>query len=579
MKTSHLAAILTAAALALPAPAHAQSAGQAVCSALDVFRTFNMGIPGTSAIFNVAPSCTPANPPPARYYVGSGPAATNPNDLLPLVALPFVTTGAYLCGVADSHGTSASASAGVLGIETRFNVTERSGATVKGERVGTISLFGASAVLERQDFSLTTSVENVPGGFGNYMEMSSSGIDRWDWTPSPLKIRIPAGPGTADLTLGVRLHGRSPNQTRGNWQLIANPPDPRFRYSEWERCLAGPPTCTSVGNISICSRPCDPKYQSVDEFRLDRFNPCPGICDTMGDGMLPYAGAFGGASGFSANYINFQPFLNWFHLGRPGFDPTQLADQPAANLDTNDFLSLDNNATTYGRLNIDVAYSIPLATIALKTTTTLAVRDGFAMRHKDQPPPVDTRGPNVVGWSSTVDAESAVDVDADVTVDINLLPFDPPPVRVVVPDIIKNDVPSPSVRGVTMLYPATQPSALTAYTVRGVPKPQPDQARLQCQFTPTPVTRASTPISNPGEFLRQVARNSVDQIHPCNVTYCANGSNRVCNWNSNTKKLDCTTTSPCVTCRNTMQLCGANGAVLPRSTITFGTNNVPQCIQ
>src|SRR5688572_4756346 len=83
MKTSHLAAILTAAALALPASARAQSAGQAVCSALDVFRTFNMGIPGTSAIFNVAPSCTPANPPPARYYVGSGPAATNPNDLLP----------------------------------------------------------------------------------------------------------------------------------------------------------------------------------------------------------------------------------------------------------------------------------------------------------------------------------------------------------------------------------------------------------------------------------------------------------------------------------------------------------------
>lgn len=579
MKTSQFAAsILAAAALALPASAHAQSAGQAVCAALDVLKSFNLGLPNAPAIFRQFPTCT-ATSSSSRYYVGSAPGATNPNDLLPLVALPFVTTGSYLCGVADSHNTVASSSVGALGIESRFNVTERSGNTVKGERVGRISLFGASAVLERQDFSLSTPIENGQGHFGNYIDVTSSGISSWDWDPDRLSIPIPAGPGTINVGLDVELHGRSPNDVRGNQQLTATPAS-RFRYDEWDRCINGPPTCTQVGNIQLCSRPCDPQFAPVDKFRLDRFNSCPGLCDNLADGRLPYLGVFGGASGFSANYINFQPFINWFHLGRPGNDvSSQVFDQPAANINTDNFASLASNATTWGRFNVDVGYSAGAASVDLKTTTILAVRDGFAIRQKNFLPGSDlgSTPPQHVLVKTSVDAESAVDVDAQVRITLPIVG----PLDFNLPNIIKSDRPSATVAGAVIDYPATPTTGLRTYTVQGVAKPQPDQARLQCQLTPTPVTRSATPISNPGEFLRNAARNSVDAIHPCNVRYCSSGRNYVCTWNAATKKLDCPSTAGCNTCSNFMQLCSANGAVIPGSNVVFGSNAhiAPGCIQ
>jgi hypothetical protein len=568
MRTSQLAAcsILTA-ALALPAPAHAQSAGQAVCTALDALRSFNMGVPGGPALFRQFPVCT-ATTSSARYYVGSAPAARGPTDILPLIALPFVTTGAYLCGVADSHDTRASSSAaGALGIESRFNVTERRGNTVRGERVGRISLFGASAVLERQDFSLTTAVENVPGNFGNYVDMTSQGIASWDWAPDRLSIPIPAGPGTLTVGLKLELHGRSPSEVRGNQQLTATPAS-RFRYDEWERCINGPATCTILG----CSRPCDPRFEAVKKFKDDRANACPGLCDSLTDNRLPYLGAFGGASGFSANYISFQPFTNWFHLGRPGRDPDQVFDQPVADLNTDNFESLKNHATTWGRFDLDAKYSAAIASIDVKTKTILAVRDGFAIRQNEFVILDSSSGPHALVKTS-VDTEAAVDVDATVTVDIDLLPVDPPPFTLELPNIIKSNPPDPGVVGTLIEYPARPSSVLRTYSVRGVAKPDPDAARLQCQLSPTPVTRTATPISNVGEFLRNAARNSVDAIHPCDVRYCAGGREFVCGWSSTDRKLVCRPpTSGCKVCINSMQLCGANGAAIPGTRVNFGSN-------
>jgi hypothetical protein len=62
-------------------------------------------------------------------------------------------------------------------------------------------------------------------------------------------------------------------------------------------------------------------------------------------------------------------------------------------------------------------------------------------------------------------------------------------------------------------------------------------------------------------FTTNVRNAAIIQVHPCHVKVCNSGSGQSCEWNSTTRKLDCTAVG-CATCDSTLSLCNASGQVI-----------------
>lgn len=584
--------LVALASLGVPALSHAQGTTSTICDALKLLKDYNMADGALGVFFANLPSCSTTSP-SGLYYHGSAPMDGTLTDL---ALLPVVTSGAYFCGIADAHGASASSTfstLGKFGVESTFKVTQRDSktASLRAERVGKLFLFGAGATLEKQELILSTPGEKASAQFGGYLRVQSKGVT-WDWDPDRLRFPIATvGAGTIMIGVDLELHGRTPFVTMGNNLLVDQPGAP-YRYDGWQSCLSANTGC----GPQFCAPSCGPSRPvPYEKYKKDHSGTCTGACSSLSDSMLPYHGAFGGASGGNANYIYMTPFRNWFHLGHTGpsgalpafsdgFVP--IAAEPVARLNTDDFASLARNATTWGKLKVDASWDAALAKITLGTTTTLAVRDGFAVRQLNHPQLFDlgTQSRDDITFQTAIDAEAAFDVDAKVIVDISLpAPFDPPPIEVPIDNIVHENPPPRGRVATEIVYGAETESQnphskFESYSVLGQPKADPDAARIQCQFDPAaPISRPPTPLSNPGAFLKEVAKNSIDALHPCNVSYCAMGNQYQCAWNSSTKQLACTATPGCTNCSHELDICDATGKVI-RSKVRWDHNvEEPRC--
>ena len=518
-----------------PHPARAQ--GRTLCEALELLDGFDMADGPTGVFFDSLPRCSSSE---ARrlYYHGSAPIEGTLSDLK---VLPFVTQGAYLCGIADAHDTRSRATFGALGtfgVESHFRVTRRdpSQGRLEAQRLGKIFLFGVSATLERQDMAWTVPGELQSGQFGGYVELR---VDQgsWDWNPAAISFPLATPAGAVVVTLDLELHGRTPRDSMEN-NLIAAAIARPFRFDQWTSCLADEPGC---GPDGLCLEVCGPSRPvPYIKYAFDHaLNACPGACGSLTDGMLPYFGAFGGASGSNGAYIYMSPFRSWIHLGRTGDSTDRVPpaesfeappEEPVASLNLDRFSSLGSHATTWGRLDLEVTYEAAIASITLGTTTTLAVRDGFAVRQRDTPLGFDfgsTSGLKEIHLQTAIDSQAAIDIDARITVDVDLPAFDPPEVTFHLPNLVQRTLTPGETTATKLSYfiDAPEPhSELHRYEIRGLPESDPEQARLDCQFDEAaPTRRPPTSVSNPGVFLKNVAERAIHAIHPCHVHYCAGG--------------------------------------------------------
>ncbi len=185
-----------------------------VCDLVNALGT-TLKTPPVSGIFTGSPPSISCDTDEINhtYYNGAQLLTNTLNDLF---NLPYVTSGAYLCGIADADGASVDARLGGFGIQSQFNVTQRDPAHghVAGRRVGTVSLFGIPAKLLVHDFEWTTlpevSSNSIPPWWGAYAKLHSQGI-RWDFDAT-LNFRI----GALDISINPSLHSREPTVTRTN---------------------------------------------------------------------------------------------------------------------------------------------------------------------------------------------------------------------------------------------------------------------------------------------------------------------------------------------------------------------------
>jgi hypothetical protein len=335
--------------------------------------------------------------------------------------------------------------------------------------------------------------------------------------------------------------------------------------------------------------------EAHSKFVADHQRGCAGNCSSLSDGVLPYAGAYGGASGVNADYMYADPMTNWFSLGRarPRTLTTWLrTDVPNAQFRTQVPFDIDTNASTStlktqanagGQLKVGASYDTGLVKSNVSLITTFAFRDGFSVQQQRETLVFDLGTPQVdqVRVWTDMDAESAIDVDLVATIDLNLPLFDPPPITITANDLVKKEWANhPAQLPAELIYDAaidhSGHTALTSYKVNGVAKSSPDQQRFAClqsaatTFTPGNVTSAD-------DFVKKVAKNSVTGVHPCDFTFCQGGKTYTHKWNLAKNNFDpATSVIGCKVCDDILALCdGSNQPIMQDVPFFNGTISVP----
>jgi hypothetical protein len=510
------------------------------------------------------------------YFNGASKLAGNLTDLS---ILPYVTGGAYYCAMADADASSVDgtldSALGRFGVSSQFDVTNRDPANthVAGRRTGTFWLFGAGAKLAVQDIDITVPAETVGSSWwGGYLGVKASGYT-WDFGAH---VTFPVGPAPAVMvTLTPAFSARGPTRTDTNDSVRLSPVtsyntlDPRYFYDAWAAC----------GSSGCAANP----FVNATEFQFDHLAACPANVASLTDHILPFANAHGGASCASQNFIYVDTLHNWFQFGRPSGD---LADgEPDHTLqNTTD----SSNYTFYAGLGVDVKFDVGIVKIDLNTQINLVGRDGFALRQRHERNPDANQGKGVERIWTQLNAQSRADATIKATVAVGGWL---PPVTVTIPISLGDTGNIQAVRAplnvqsdlTELNYTDAEHTALSLYNVKGVSKPNPDSARFACLNAPA-AQKAPVAPDEPGAFLKNVATNAVDAIHPCSVTTCEpDGLHQVnYTWNSTQKRLNASSirSTGCTSCvALDMRLCDASGNQLPAGTIREGGVDVSHCVR
>ncbi len=499
------------------------------------------------------------------YYHG---AETLTNTLEDLFIMPYVTDGAYLCGIADADGATVDGTLNALGgfgVRSQFNVITRNPAQghVAGRRVGSVVLFGVPAKLLVQDIDLTAPVElgtnSTPNFWGGYLKLASTGIN-WNFDMS---VTIPIG--AIQVTIHPQFHSLGPTRNasndgisfapnNGNNQLAA-----AYQYNNWLACVQNPTTC--------------PQPRSdVDNgtLMLEHLVSCPGDITNLSDGFLPFYSPWGGAGCASQSFIFIDVLNNWFHFGRPSGVSLLPGEPNNVITSTTDTNTLQNSATFWAGLDVQTAFNIDILSVSLDVNTTLASRDGFAVRQAHTLPSELGQFGEPVNVTTDLNAQSMAKVDIDTTIALtgllgpthvhfSLGPWD-------TGNRESSTAPNAAITnlGYTNVSSTNQYTSLNEYQVKGVNKTNPDSARLACMTT-APTTATAVAPDDPAGYLKNVATAAINSVHPCNVQTCTDASHETdYAWNSSTHALVRSTThNPCTICFETkMNMCDAGGNLL-----------------
>lgn len=549
------------------------STKQVLCSALD---NFHVAVPAVST------NCT-LKQTKNLYYNGS---LSPTGGLADLASRPFVTSAAYYCAVKDSHGAKNSAgvvstSFGGFGMSTRLQITRNEPTptmVVEGQRIGGITLFGASADLDVQEFQLLfpsemrpagqitavhtgtgqTYFQNVTKQQGLYMQALS---DSAEWG---IGGRVPIPTPIPGLTIGITPSlqhdsaklGSTPLFDSLNNNLVSstvtnttqlNAPNPAYKYdtlfAAQQNCLK---SCVP-GILCVCQ-----PYPTSKEV-LEHERTCSGGTCNYGnttDGILPYDGPFGGATQTMLYHDN---LLNWLHFGHPGAGG--IAGEPKYDL-TKD----GKGQTSAFGLTIDAKYDIGVASVSVGVNTTVGLRSGFAIRQNRVP---GAGGEfNTDGQVQTaLDSQSSVGINASVSVELPIFGSFSQSFTLLKPTGTSGA--KETVASSVRYADDDATSRFLSYTTTVTGAKDPNTAFTQClQSAP-----AATPVkpADPAPFLTNVGNAAIKQIHPCRVTTC-NAQNVVqqCDWNVSTNSFTCQSLGmTCSDCfRYSASLCDETNTVL-----------------
>jgi hypothetical protein len=430
---------------------------------------------------------------------------------------------------------------------------------ISGRRTGSLWLFGASAQLEEQHIDVKLPAETTPNGlWGSYLGLQTDGMP-WNFSAD---VTFPVGPVL--VTISPEIHVRAPTRSDTNDSLKLSPSNsnnslaPAYRFDSWYGCESNPPCAAPVG-----------PFVFANEILIEHFFvPCPGDIGNFTDGVLPYNSSYGGAGCASTNYLYLNGLNNWFQFGRPS---GKLANGEPDHTITSasDPTLAESNATMWASLGVDAKFDVDIVKIELKTSVSLASRDGFAVR-QFQRRDADMHHGTVDVWTE-LNAQSKADAAIKATIQIGgwLPPFTQT-FSVSLGDTGNREaVASGPVADID--YTDELHTKFDSYTVKGVTKADPDGARGQCVFG-TPVTKSTPNPGDPATFLKQVATNAVNAVHPCNVKTCQpDGLHETdYKWDSTQKKLVVdptgTHTDGCHICRNLMMnFCDASGNLVSDS--------------
>ena len=523
-----------------------------LCSIINPIRDALGAIGGSSV--NVTPYCDD-NSINNTHFNGSGQINQTLNDLF---VLPYVTNGAYFCGVADSDGVTAKGTLdsglGRFGLDSRFTVLRRdpSAQVLNTQRIGTFYLFGAPVDIEVQDIDWTFKSEQTPDKkwWGGYMTVNSRSKD-WGIDGS---VRFPVGP--IMVTVRPSLHSKGPTLTQTNNAIkfasggtasATNQLAAAYKYDAWLACVT-----FGVG----CPNNLVPRSAvSTSDLIANHAAACPADVASTTDGILPYKNPYGGAACKTQNWIFLDTLHNWFQFGRPTAGP----GEPRHWLDNTDRSNLDTgNATMWANLGIEAAFDAGIAKISLDTNVSLAARDGFTVRQVHDM--ASDGSVENVDFATELSAQSRAALTIKAMIELTgWLP--PISYTFTIPLGERNQTST----GTVARYDDRDHTQFSSYKVKGQAVANPDQARLQCMTSTTPVTKPAPPAGQPAAFLKNVAAKAVDAIHPCLVKICADNVHQVeYKWDSAQKKLvvDKTLTGCTICSKIEGHLCDASGNIL-----------------
>lgn len=518
------------------------------------------------------------------YYNGAELTSGTLSDLL---MLPYVTTGAYYCALAEADGASVNGTlGGWFGLESQFKVAIASPATTSGNfprivarRLGTVHLFGIPMKIQVQDldwqFPFELGTGSTPPWYGEYMSVRSEGKG-WNFDMS---ATFPVGE-VLKITLHPQLHQALGTRTQTNnaIQFVPERSSNRlasdYYYATWDSCRQDVSCAHPVSAI--------PDDLLVIEHQ---FQGClPNIGD-FGDGQLPYYSTLGGAGGAGCYYKNaphdfifLDTLKNWFQFGKPsssfvgGYGAAE--SEPDHVITTTDVVNnlsgVMRDATFSAAITASGEFDFEFVKMLLETTATMATRDGFAVRQAHIQP-VDSGSTHFARVWTDLNAQTKADLLIHVKLDFPGLPFVPPlEVSFTVPIDDNHNVESRNASN-----QSTVPSAMeyydrpisdgslgsrgfSHYMVRGVDKPNPDAARIQCFLQNPAINRAPDEPEDPAPKLAQIAQGAVDYVHPCNVKTCQDTSIETdYKWSASKHQLQFEIQKhPCSICANVqMNLC------------------------
>lgn len=479
------------------------------------------------------------------YYNGTELSSGTLSDLL---MLPYVTTGAYYCALSEANGASVSAQSGWFGMSSRFDVTRASPATTAGNfpeiqarRVGTVTLFGVPFKTHVQDmvfkFPFEWGRNSTPPFYGEYMSVLSDS----NWWNVDVTATIPVGPYL--IKVRPQMHQRigqgsqtnnaiqfSPEVQSDTTTTRMNKLDPAFDYAAWDACRTNPK----------CLQP--RSAVSNDLLMIQHnFGDCLGAnVGNFTDNSLPYYSTLGGAGRTGCYYASGKPdfiFLdnlkNWFHFGKPSAANGAFADanEPkhniaVANVDSNygSGLGMKDASFTAG-VNVSGSFDFGFVKMSLSTTASMAARDGFAVRQTHSIG-VDPGSSNTVRVWTDLNAQTKTDLKIHVDLSFPGLPIPDMHPEFTIPTGDTGNVETATVPSSMTYYDrpvndgTSGPRGFQSYTVRGVNKSNPDQARLGCFLASAPTVRSVEEPQDPAQSVIGLANGAVNLVHPCFVKTC-----------------------------------------------------------
>jgi hypothetical protein len=272
---------------------------------------------------------------------------------------------------------------------------------------------------------------------------------------------------------------------------------------------------------------------------------------------------------------------NWFHFGKPSAAPTGFgfADIEAKHNITRADVNLNYNrgegmqeASFTAGITASGNFDFGFVQMFLETTASMAARDGFAVRQQHLQP-LDTGTASSVRVYTDLNAQTRTDLQIHANLKFPTLPIPEIDATFNIPTGNTGNIETPTVPSAMEYYdrPVNDGTSgwrgFRSYVVRGVPKPNPDQARIRCFLPSAPTRRTVEEPEDPARRVIDLASGAVDAVHPCNVKTCdsATSGEKDMRWDSASHSLVADgSKSFCSICANMqMNLCRTEAAIDP----------------